>query len=108
MEYSGYRLLWLQVMFDLPVNSKVQRREATKFRNSLLDLGFTMSQFSVYMRHCKGREEAETFMKKVEKHMPVQGMVHMLVITDKQYETIKTFYCGVKERLKSPNQLMLF
>lgn len=108
MKYSGYRLLWVQVLFDLPVTSKDQRRRATEFRNNLLDLGFSMAQFSVYMRHCKGKEEAETFTKKIEKNMPDQGTVHILTITDKQYESIKTFYCGVKERLKSPDQLLLF
>lgn len=108
MQYSGYRLLWLQVLFDLPVTNKAQRKRASDFRNNLLDLGFSMAQFSVYMRYCKGKEEAETFIKKIEKYMPDQGTVHMLIITDKQYESIKTFYCGIKSRLKNPDQLLLF
>jgi len=77
MMYSGYRLLWLQVLFDLPVVSKDQRRAATEFRNQLLDLGFSMAQFSVYMRHCKGTEEANTFIRKIEKFIPNQGTVHV-------------------------------
>lgn len=108
MSYSGYRLLWLQVLFDLPVKTKKQRYEATQFRNHLLDIGFSMAQFSVYMRHCKGKDEAETLIRKVERKLPDEGSVHMLVITDKQYENIRTFYCGVKGRLKSPDQLLLF
>jgi CRISPR-associated protein Cas2 len=108
MKYSGYRLLWLQVLFDLPVTEKQQRKDASDFRNYLLDLGFSMAQFSVYMRHCKGKDEAETLVKKVEKQMPSDGTVHILIITDKQYESIKTFYCGVKSRLKNPDQLLLF
>lgn len=47
---SGYRLMWIFVMFDLPVGSKKETREATKFREYLLDEGFEMSQFSVYAR----------------------------------------------------------
>ena len=108
MKYSGYRLLWLQVLFDLPVLNKEQRRKATQFRNNLLDLGFSMSQFSVYMRHCKDKGQAETFIKKIERQIPDQGTVHMLIITDKQYENIKTFYCGTKKQLKNPDQLILF
>ncbi|MGJ3629061.1 type II CRISPR-associated endonuclease Cas1 [Sphingomonas sp. MMS24-JH45] len=42
---SGYRLMWIFVMFDLPVVSKKQARDATKFREFLLDEGFEMSQF---------------------------------------------------------------
>ena len=108
MHYSGYRLLWLQVLFDLPVTKKEQRKKASDFRNNLLDLGFSMSQFSVYMRYCKNKEQAETLIKKIERTMPDQGTVHMLIITDKQYENIKTFYCGAKGRLKNPDQLLLF
>lgn len=29
---SGYRLMWIFVMFDLPVGTKKQMRDATKFR----------------------------------------------------------------------------
>ena len=49
---SGYRLMWMIVMFDLPVVLKEERKAATAFRNSLLDMGFEMSQFSVYARFC--------------------------------------------------------
>ena len=47
---SGYRLMWLVVMFDLPVIEREERKAATAFRNDLLDMGFEMSQFSVYVR----------------------------------------------------------
>ena len=105
---GGYRLLWMQVVFDLPVTEKIQRKRATEFRNHLLDEGFTMSQFSVYMRHLKDREQAETYFKKVEKIMPEEGSVHILVITDKQYEQIRTFTSGVKSKKSNPDQLLLF
>ncbi len=108
MHYSGYKLLWLQVLFDLPVVEKSDRHKATVFRSHLLDLGFSMSQFSVYMRYCSSKEQAETLIKNIERCMPDKGLVHMLIITDKQYENIKTFHCGVKNRLKNPDQLMLF
>ena len=55
---TGYRLMWIMVIFDLPVGTKKQRHAATKFRNFLLDQGFTMSQFSVYMRFCGGKDQA--------------------------------------------------
>jgi CRISPR-associated protein Cas2 len=52
---SAYRFMWLLVMFDLPVGSKSERRSATKFRNWLLDQGYEMSQFSIYVRFCVGK-----------------------------------------------------
>lgn len=49
---SGYRAVWLIVLCDLPVGTKSERKAATGFRNTLLDLGFAMSQFSVYLKAC--------------------------------------------------------
>lgn len=108
MNGRGYRLLWLQVIFDLPVTRKVQRKRATQFRNYLLDLGFGMVQFSVYMRHCKDREQADTYIKKIELLVPDEGKIHILIFTDKQYENIKTFDSGAQGKLSNPDQLILF
>ena len=106
---SGYRILWIQVLFDLPVVTKKERKAATGFRNFLLDLGFEMSQYSVYQRWCSGKEMAETYMKKIEKNLPESGKVHVLTFTDKQYENMKT-YRGKKKGKKpeNPDQLTLF
>ncbi len=60
MALSGYRLMWMMVLFDLPVLTKKERKAATRFRNFLLDQAFAMSQFSVYMRFCAGKEQVET------------------------------------------------
>lgn len=40
------------VFFDLPVQTKTERRYATTFRNFLLKDGYHMLQFSVYARVC--------------------------------------------------------
>src|SRR5690606_17027170 len=45
---SGYRLMWMMAMFDLPVLTKPERKRAADFRKFLLDQGFEMVQFSVY------------------------------------------------------------
>ena len=52
-------------MFDLPVVTKEQSREATKFREFLLDQGFEMSQFSVYARFCNGRDSYDSHLKRI-------------------------------------------
>ena len=58
--------MWLVVLFDLPVGTKKERKAATKFRQHLLDLGFEMSQFSVYFRFCAGKEQADAYERKIE------------------------------------------
>lgn len=106
---SGYRIMWIMVMFDLPVGTKAERKRATAFRNNLLDLGFEMSQFSIYLRHCAGKEQAETYIRHVEAEMPPAGKVHIVQITDKQYENTRTFRGRNHEPTqKNPNQLALF
>ena len=106
---SGYRILWLFVLFDLPVGSKNQRKLAADFRNKLLDLGFQMSQYSVYIKFCSGKEKAETLCRDIESVIPSAGKVHLIQITDKQYEGIRT-YTGTNREYPNKNrgQLALF
>ena len=103
------QIVWLFVLFDLPVLTKKQRKAATQFRKNLLDLGFAMSQFSVYLKFCAGKEQADALCRKVEYAMPSQGKVHIVAITDKQYENIRTYRGMNREpRFKNPDQLALF
>lgn len=106
---SGYRLMWMMVLFDLPVLSKRERKAATKFRQYLLDEGFEMSQFSVYMRFCAGKEQAESLTRRVERSVPETGKVHIVYFTDRQYENIVCFDGRKRERSrKNPEQYALF
>lgn len=106
---TGYRLMWMVVMFDLPVVEKAERRAATEFRNALLDMGFEMSQFSVYMRFCTSGTQVDTYCKRVELALPVGGRVNILQFTDKQYERIITYYGKAKQPAqKAPDQFDLF
>jgi CRISPR-associated protein Cas2 len=88
---TGYRLMWVMVIFDLPVGTKPQRKAATRFRKFLLDQGFLMSQFSVYMRFCGGKDQAEAYTKRIQRALPTSGLVQILFFTDKQYESIISF-----------------
>lgn len=106
---SGYRLMWIFVMFDLPVATTVQSRAATKFREFLLDEGFEKSQFSVYARFCNGKEQYEAYLRRIEANLPSRGEIHILTFTDKQYENIVRFSGQRrKARKKNPDQLALF
>jgi CRISPR-associated protein Cas2 len=106
---TGYRLMWMVVMFDLPVVEKAERRAATDFRNALLDMGFEMSQFSVYMRFCTSGTQVETYCKRVEQALPVGGKVNILQFTDKQYERIISYQGQAKQPAKkAPDQFDLF
>ncbi len=107
---SGYRVMWMLTMFDLPVMTQSQRKEATRFRQHLLDLGFEMAQFSVYMRCCASREQCEALVPRIRKGLPSGGKVSILIFTDKQYEGMIHFYS--REKIDppgtGPGQLALF
>lgn len=106
---TGYRLMWMVVMFDLPVVERAERKAATEFRNTLLDMGFEMSQFSVYMRFCTSSAQVDTYCKKVESALPEGGKVNILQFTDKQYERIISFHGQTKQPAKkAPDQFDLF
>jgi CRISPR-associated protein Cas2 len=101
--------MWMVVMFDLPVVEKIERKAATDFRNALLDMGFEMSQFSVYMRFCTSPAQVDTLCKRVELALPDGGKVNILQFTDRQYERIVTFHGQAKQPgNKTPDQFDLF
>ena len=41
-----------------------------------------MAQFSVYMRFCAGKKQAETYTKRVGRNVPETGKVHIVYLTD--------------------------
>ena len=103
MSLSGYRILWLQVMFDLPTNTQKERQTASLFRHFLLDMGFDMAQFSVYLRHCANRDIADKYIRKIERQMPEKGKVALLIFTDKQYANMRVFYGKKRQNLSKRN-----
>ena len=103
-------MMWLYVMFDLPVGTKKERKLATKFRKALLDQGFEMAQFSVYLRFAESKEAAETHVNKIRRELSSKGNIHIVTITDREYANAFVF-SGRKEgkkRSEKPMQLQLF
>lgn len=100
--------MWVWALFDLPVLTKAERKRATKFRKRLLDDGFEMVQFSVYVRFTGSKEQAEAIADRIGKDVPPAGKLDILFFTDKQYEAIRS-YRGKTQRGKpqKPEQLTL-
>ena len=102
--FSEYRIMWLLVFFDLPTETKKERKAAATFRKNLLCDGFTMFQFSIYVRHCASRENAEVHLKRVKAFLPELGQVGCLTITDKQFAEIELFICKKEVEPNAPGQ----
>lgn len=106
---NQYRTMWIFVFFDLPTETKAERKAAGKFRKSLLNDGFTMFQFSIYLRFCASRENAEVHINRVKFRLPKKGKIGILHVTDRQFGMMELFH-GVKEVEKETptQQLELF
>ncbi len=79
------------VFFDLPTETKKDRKAHALFRKRLIGNGFTMFQFSIYLRHCPSRENAEVHIKRVKNMLSEKGHVGILCITDKQFGNMELF-----------------
>ena len=96
---NSYHIMWLFVFFDLPVVTKKERKAAAVFRKNLMNDGFVMFQYSVYIRHCGSYESLKVHINRVKTIVPSVGRVSLLSVTDKQYGDIVNYW-GSKEKKK--------
>lgn len=106
---NEYRIIWILLFFDLPTETKKERRIYAKFRKNLLQSGFVMFQFSVYLRHCASIESANVHIRRVQRYLPEKGSIGMVTLTDKQFGDMEIFYGKKNVSLNIPvQQLELF
>ncbi len=101
--------MWLFVFFDLPVKTKIDRRNANRFRNFLKNDGFLMLQFSVYARIMRGEDALEKHLTRVTRNLPQRGSVRTLSVTERQYARMKLLIgeAGKSEKHASQQLLLL-
>ncbi|MFJ1429577.1 CRISPR-associated endonuclease Cas2 [Capnocytophaga canimorsus] len=95
--FNAYRIMWVMVLYDLPTETKAMQKAANLFRKRLEDDGFSLFQFSIYLRHCPSRENAEVHKKRVKMMLPKYGKVAVMTITDKQFGDMEIFHSKVRE-----------
>lgn len=83
------KFMRVMVMFDLPTDTKKQRSDNTKFRNALIKNGFYMMQYSIYVKLCNGWDAAKSAEIFVETIAPLIGAIRTLLVTEKQYASMK-------------------
>lgn len=95
---SGYTTMVLFVLFDLPVKTKRDRKNYARFRKTLLEDGFSMIQYSVYIRFCLSEEIAGKHRRTVREALPPRGMVHMMTVTSRQFQKMENLV-GAREKV---------
>lgn len=106
---NQYRVMWVLVFFDLPTDTKKDRKNYARFRKDILRDGFSMFQFSIYTRCCPSRENAEVHIKRVKALLPPLGYVGIMCVTDKQFGAMELFHSTKPIKASpDPQQLQLF
>jgi CRISPR-associated protein Cas2 len=101
---NAYRIMWVLVFFDLPTETPAERKIYARFRKDILKDGFNMFQFSIYLRHCPSRENAEVHIKRVKSILPEKGHVGIMCITDKQFGMMEIFQGHKPKQSQPPSQ----
>ena len=87
-ENTRVRYMRLIVFFDLPVETAKQRKEYRLFRKYLIKEGYLMLQESVYAKLVTNEANAGAAISRMRKHRPPEGLVQVLKVTERQYETM--------------------
>ena len=101
---NQYQSMWLFVFFDLPTETRKERKIPTDFRKTLLQNGFEMFQFSIYIWFCNSREQADNKSLRIKRALPNKGHIAVMRITDKQFGMIELFHGVKKEALPQVSQ----
>ncbi|MGI6045611.1 MAG: CRISPR-associated endonuclease Cas2 [Eggerthellaceae bacterium] len=78
----------LVLFFDLPVETERDRKEYRQFRKFLIHEGYLMLQESVYSKLVTTDVNASGEIARLRKHRPPSGLVQVLKVTEKQFETM--------------------
>ena len=93
-------------MFDLPVETDEERRSYRIFRKNLIQEGFVMMQYSVYVRVCPSREYANRLEKRIKKFIPREGNVKIgtEIHCDDKHLTDDYLGCNVECYVEIPKE----
>lgn len=76
------------LFFDLPTLTEKNRKEYARFRKFLIKTGFMMLQESVYVKLALNATTTNTLMNNLEKNKPEEGLIQILLVTEKQYSKL--------------------
>ena len=77
------------MFFDLPMETKEEKRSYSSFRKFLIKNGFIMMQKSVYSKLVLNKTVSDSVKSLVRKNTPPKGLLQLLEITEKQFSMIE-------------------
>ena len=101
--------MWLLALFDLPVRTRKQRKDYTRFRKELIRRGFMMLQYSVYGLYCQSEDASQSHRGQIRAVLPPGGQVRLLAVTDRQFGKMDIFHGKRRAQAEhAPTQMLLF
>lgn len=88
MGESPFRFMRSLLMFDLPVETTSDRRAYAKFVKFIKEQGFVLFQKSIYCKLSVNEAAAKSSEKAIKANLPKNGIVSMLTLTEKQFNSI--------------------
>ena len=89
-----YNFVRIILFFDLPMNTKKEKRVYQHCRKYLIQNGYMMMQFSVYCKIFANREAAVNHVCILKRNVPKEGQIRILLVTEKQYSKIQIIVGG--------------
>ncbi len=95
------------VFFDLPVTTYDNKREYVRFRKFLLKNGFMMLQESVYCKLALNGTAASTVVENIKKNKPSEGLMQLLLVTEKQYAKMDIIVGSVRKEIVDSDERLV-
>ena len=109
---SAYKFMWTMVMFDMPTETKKDKKKYRWFRGRLIKEGYIMMQYSIYIKSYHSYESAMHSKKKLKEFIKVnilKGSIRVMLFTDKQFSNMDIIVgTQKKSERRAPKQLVLF
>lgn len=72
----------LLLSFDLPRNTKKERKQAAQYRKRLVELGFSMKHFSLYEREVLSVTTRDNLIRVLQTEIPETGLITLYLLPD--------------------------
>ena len=109
---SGFRVMWVMIMFDLPTKTKKNKKSYHWFHNELEKEGYMMIQYSIYAKVFASVESALSGKKRIKDFIAKNiksGNIRIIIFTDKQFGSMDIIIGEQpKEEKDGYKQLLLF
>ena len=104
----SYRFMRIVLFFDLPTLTEKNRKEYTRFRKFLIKSGFMMLQESVYVKLALNSTTMNTLINNLEKNKPNEGLIQLLLVTEKQYSKLYMLLGENKNEVLDTTERLVF